>query len=402
MRRRLNRRALRYIIKKSGYRVIYLASPGAARQQGFKAALRPSDASTLSFQRIMARIGRGLRTTLVICWLHLHVCLARFVFGVTPSGGLWRGETTTNKDDDVLENVHQMARASGGQHRGTISYDSFEENLLVHVTDVNSSESRVALVAPCAGQSGHQPPRVVIGRFTPVSHNDPYLLQCADDACGWTAFTYFYSEIYFLFVGRFGSIRNDTTVKVQLRAFDDCADQLYESPDRQGPEPSNASTNLAPFAVLNCSRLVATALEESYDSGATVRAGHHIAVEPIGNALHFFFQVVRSVALRNGSLHSVTQSLYRTTNFGRVSALYEAVEGAMAGPAAALAGHGGVAVQGELLCWAMLDRLHCASITDPIVEKQTLVGTGEAATRAVCVGTLSEHGTAIKTKVISS
>ena len=264
-------------------------------------------------------------TTLVLFIAAVQLTRARLLIGCDPRGELWvgavddsesetvrrsavtLGSLSDNREHNTTASADVRQAALRGNRYGTMSYDLFSDNILVELLNRDGSFRGLTTIPACrpAAKSPDVakvvPDSAVLERVSIVDAGNPYLVTCAGVGhdCGWSAFTYFYSVIYFLFVGQYGTSENALTTRVELRALTGCTDILFPT------DPTSAKT--AEFPVLNCSRIVATVLEvpPGGDAGWTLRAGKHMAVEPIDNTLHFFFQIsqTRTSSFKAGDSH---------------------------------------------------------------------------------------------------
>ena len=237
---------------------------------------------------------------------------AIFLIGCEPRGDLWVAAVNVNQSEVVRDSRVVLRKARGTTNDnnltstvpgtpaaqrscryGTMSYDLFSDRILVELLHRDGSFRGLTTIPAC--QPRVAPPKVVpdvmvLENVIIVDEDNPFLVACAGTGhdCGWSAFTFFYSLIYFLFVGQYGTSKSALTMRVELRAMTGCADILFP------PDVDSAKT--AEFSILKCSRIVSTILEvpPGESDGWTIRAGKHMTVEPIDDSLHFFFQISRT------------------------------------------------------------------------------------------------------------
>ena len=234
---------------------------------------------------------------------------ARLLIGCDPRGELWVSAVDDSESEairrstvvlrEVNDNGGDNVTVTGkkrmrGRRYGTMSYDLFSDNILVELLNHDGSFHGLITIPACQPSAMSPtvakvvPDAAVLEHVIIVDDYNPFLVACAGTGhdCGWSAFTYFYSVIYFLFVGQYGNSKASLVTRVEVRALTGCTDVLFPT--------DSVSPKTAKFAILNCSRIVATVLEAPPGDGWSLRAGKHMTVEPIDDSLHFFFQISRT------------------------------------------------------------------------------------------------------------
>ena len=223
--------------------------------------------------------------------------------GSTDGNNLTRG---TTDDSNLTTTVPRRSAAQRSCRYGTISYDLFSDRILVELLHRDGSFRGLTTIPAC--QPTAAPPNVakvvpdivVLENVIIVDEDNPFLVVCAGTGhdCGWSAFTFFYSLIYFLFVGQYGNSKSALTLRVELRAMTGCADILF-------PSDVDAAKTVE-FSILKCSRIVSIILEvpPGESDGWTISAGKHMTVEPMDDSLHFFFQLSRTKPFASQYGHS--------------------------------------------------------------------------------------------------
>lgn len=206
--------------------------------------------------------------SLITLTLSLRICLANYLFRASPGGdgikpaGLWGGEIDFYAEGKA-EYLYQVGygQLTIGNEQITdmdinsVSYDPVSKQVILEIEDsASDSGTIIAHAAPCSA-SGEL--KALAGHVRLTDPDNPYLIETECGwKCGWNAFAYYDSKIYFVLSAVFGPHLGDLTREIQVRVLKGCKDIMADQ--------ANQGHNVVDFNILECSDHITTIHHQRY------------------------------------------------------------------------------------------------------------------------------------------